>query len=595
MEYYFMKSKLNIILFSILTSSSAYSQIFYSNGATVTVNGTLFCNGGITLTNGSNFENQGLVQATKNSVLPNTGNFSLLTAGNNVTGNGDYRIEQDWINNGNFSAQNSNVYLYGNTEQLISTSSGIVTEFNNLTLQGTGVGVNRRKTIQGADVRISTTGNLDLQNRILNTTTNKITVLNTAIASVSNTTVAGLEGYVASQGIGTFIRNTNQNALYLFPTGSFIGTERYRPAKITPNSATAAAYSVRLDNTDATLDGFNRTQTDNKSCTSNPLFYHSINRTSGATNADIAVSYNIGSDNDWSGVAQWRTASTNWNDVSTTTAALSGTLTYRTRTSWAFANPGFPYILTNIRPEPPVINCQSICENSDANAYTLTGTSATYQWVTSANGSIASGQGSDGITVDWLTGNGLITAVAVGVNACNSIPDSCVVIAVPQPIANFDFLVEGADVTFTNTSTNDAAWAWNFGDGSSDSQENTQHSYEQGGEVTVILLAENSLGCSDTASKTFTIDQKIEIPNVITPNGDDLNDIFLVKTGGLKSYNLKIVNRWGQEIFSSNDKNIHWNGKDNGGVVVEGVYFYKLKIETSSKTYDFHGNVTVID
>ncbi len=551
-----MKSKITALLvLTTLICTTVNSQIFYSNGATVLVNGaTLFCNGGLTLANGSTFENEGLVQVTKNSISLNPGNFTLLTAGNNVSGNGDYRVEQDWVNNGNFSAQNSHVYLYGNTEQLIATTSGTITEFNNLTLQGTGVGANRRKTIQGAEVRVSLTGNLDLQNRILNTATNLITILNTATTSISNTIVPGIEGYVASQGVGNFIRNTNQSALYLFPTGSFVGTERYRPTQVTPNSSNAAAYSVRLDNTDATLDGFNRNQSDNKFCTSNPLFYHSINRTTGTTNADIAVSYNIAADSDWSGIAQWRTASTNWNDMNTTNSSLFGTLNFRSRSGWAFVNPGDPYILTNVRPETPVINCESICENSDGNAYTLTGTSSTYQWLTSANGAITSGQGSAAISVDWLTGNGLITAVAMGANGCNSIPDSCIVIAVPLPIANFDFLQEGADISFTNTSSNDASWTWSFGDGSVSSNENPQHSYEEGGEVTVILLTENSLGCSDSTSKTFTIDQKIEIPNVITPNGDDINDFFLVKTGGLKTYNLIIVNRWGQEVFSSNDK-----------------------------------------
>ncbi len=586
----------SITFFLLLFSFQSFSQILFSNGATIQNNGAVFfCNGGITLSNGTSLINQGVLQTTKNSTLPDAGTFTLSNVSDNVAGNGTYSVEQDWVNNGTFLAQASTVFLNGNTQQFITSTNGTITEFNNLNLIGLGVGVNRRKTLQNVDMRISTTGILDIQNRILNTATRTVTVLNTAVGSVINTIFVGSEGYVASQGVGTFVRNTNAVSTYLFPTGSFIGNERYRPANLTPNTTANTAYSVRLDNTDATLDGFNRSQSDNKSCTSNPLFYHSINRVLGATNADISVSYNIASDNDWSGVSQWRTASSNWNDISTTNALLTGTLTFRTRLAWAFVNPGDPYILTNIRPESPVIDCNAICENSEANSYSLTGNTSSYQWETSTNGSVASGQGTNSITVDWLTGSGLITAVSVGANGCNSIPDSCTVIAVPQPIADFNFLMEGADVNFINSSSNDVSWDWNLGDGTNATNENPSHSYQDGGEFTVILLVENSLGCSDTISKSFSIDQTIEIPNVITPNEDQINDTFLIKTGALKTYDLVILNRWGNVVFESNDKNIHWTGKVNGESVSEGVYFYKLKVETSSKKYDFHGNVTVIN
>ncbi|MEN8794305.1 MAG: gliding motility-associated C-terminal domain-containing protein, partial [Flavobacteriales bacterium] len=47
---------------------------------------------------------------------------------------------------------------------------------------------------------------------------------------------------------------------------------------------------------------------------------------------------------------------------------------------------------------------------------------------------------------------------------------------------------------------------------------------------------------------------------------------------GFDSYNLLIYNRWGDIVFESNDRDIHWNGDFNNKIVSQGVYFYVLSI-----------------
>lgn len=77
----------------------------------------------------------------------------------------------------------------------------------------------------------------------------------------------------------------------------------------------------------------------------------------------------------------------------------------------------------------------------------------------------------------------------------------------------------------------------------------------------------------------------LTIPNVFTPNGDNTNDFFKVEYSGLDSFEIKIYNRWGEEVFNTNDSNNYWNGKihNSEAEVSDGTYFYVLQI--GAKTY----------
>ena len=174
-------------LISLAFPLSLNAQIFSSNGATVFINtgGQLHCNGGIELNNSSNFINNGQLRTTKNSTGALAGTLSNNST-STIVGTGDYYIEQDWINNSIFNASSGSVFFYGNTEQLITSNNGTVTEFNNLILQGSGTSNNRKKSLQNVNARISTTGSLQINDRELATGTNSMTVLNPLNNAISN-------------------------------------------------------------------------------------------------------------------------------------------------------------------------------------------------------------------------------------------------------------------------------------------------------------------------------------------------------------------------------------------------------------------------
>ncbi|MEZ4938374.1 MAG: gliding motility-associated C-terminal domain-containing protein [Crocinitomicaceae bacterium] len=76
-------------------------------------------------------------------------------------------------------------------------------------------------------------------------------------------------------------------------------------------------------------------------------------------------------------------------------------------------------------------------------------------------------------------------------------------------------------------------------------------------------------------------------PNVVTPNGDGINDVFFVE---FEFNKMMIMNRWGEVVFETNDMNTHWDGKDlQGKPVADGVYFYIIEAEQILR-----GNVQVI-
>ncbi len=68
------------------------------------------------------------------------------------------------------------------------------------------------------------------------------------------------------------------------------------------------------------------------------------------------------------------------------------------------------------------------------------------------------------------------------------------------------------------------------------------------------------------------------IPNVFTPDNQYPNNFFEINYSGTKTYFLTIYNRWGEEVFTSADKNFHWDGRVNNEDASEGTYYYVLVI-----------------
>ncbi|MFZ9700064.1 MAG: gliding motility-associated C-terminal domain-containing protein [Flavobacteriales bacterium] len=91
------------------------------------------------------------------------------------------------------------------------------------------------------------------------------------------------------------------------------------------------------------------------------------------------------------------------------------------------------------------------------------------------------------------------------------------------------------------------------------------------------LVVTDSLGCESSTAFLFEIACAVYVPNTFTPNGDGLNDIFYVVAGGAKDFSLIIHDRWGNQVFESDDLQKGWNGRAaDGSPYMPGIYAYQL-------------------
>jgi gliding motility-associated-like protein len=84
-------------------------------------------------------------------------------------------------------------------------------------------------------------------------------------------------------------------------------------------------------------------------------------------------------------------------------------------------------------------------------------------------------------------------------------------------------------------------------------------------------------GCKDTACVTIDVEPTCNeyfIPNAFSPNGDGVNDRFLVKGRCVTHAWIKVMNRWGEMVFNSNDAGDTWDGTFKGANQNPGGFFY---------------------
>ena len=109
-------------------------------------------------------------------------------------------------------------------------------------------------------------------------------------------------------------------------------------------------------------------------------------------------------------------------------------------------------------------------------------------------------------------------------------------------------------------------------------------------------------GCLVTNSYIITFDNcsapdfNVFIPNVFTPNNDNVNDFFEISISDGFLEKGSIINRWGEVIFSFNNDNLSWDGTTKSGQpVTDGVYTYIITAKPDDGVNQvYHGFVTVL-
>lgn len=224
-----------------------------------------------------------------------------------------------------------------------------------------------------------------------------------------------------------------------------------------------------------------------------------------------------------------------------------------------------------------------------------TNTNVSYLW-TGPLGAVILGGTTNTPTVD-VAGNYIVTVtdLSTGCTNSNTVSVSQTTITAlftANPTTGYAPLM----VEFTNQTVGATNYDWIFGNGQSSSNLNPNTIYNESGTYTVTLTAYSGT-CSSTATITIIVEDglSLEIPNVFTPNNDGANDIFYIKSSGIKEISLNIFNRWGQKLFEFTGVKAAWDGfTGTGGEVPDGTYFYFVKaIGYDNKIIEKHGTLNL--
>lgn len=121
---------------------------------------------------------------------------------------------------------------------------------------------------------------------------------------------------------------------------------------------------------------------------------------------------------------------------------------------------------------------------------------------------------------------------------------------------------------------------------------------EQSG-MYAVSLTDGACTASDSVYVNFEhCENCLRLPNVFSPNGDGINDVFAIKpVCPVAMYQIKIYDRWGKQVFGSFSLHHHWDGTYNGQALDLGVYFYTITIRydlPNAKHETFKGDITLI-
>jgi len=208
----------------------------------------------------------------------------------------------------------------------------------------------------------------------------------------------------------------------------------------------------------------------------------------------------------------------------------------------------------------------------------------TYDWTENGNGPTTINPYT---IVGNTTGNRNISVTATNAAGCTS--DSVFnsrVRVYPLPVPIIDtaivLLSDGIEISFidnTNIPVNSRNWTFDPPGGGTNIRE--QFTIQDTTTYSASLTLTDTNGCVGTTNEQFffSIPNGFYLPTAFSPNGDSRNEIFIIPGYvNVKTYSMKVFNRWGEIMFQSTDPKVGWDGKVGGNYVPDGAYGYFVEI-----------------
>lgn len=176
---------------------------------------------------------------------------------------------------------------------------------------------------------------------------------------------------------------------------------------------------------------------------------------------------------------------------------------------------------------------------------------------------------------------------------------------------NVDFTAFLSDNVAGNPTNN---LVWDFGDGETQegAETSVSHVYTDWNDYVVTLTLVTGGGCGDSVSHTVVIEDDLIFPNVITPNGDGINDVWAIENlntninpedpDEYRHNELRISDRYGKVVFhvknydtyAKNGQIFKGTNPFGGENLSDGVYYYVFSYKGKAKTFQWHGSITII-
>lgn len=130
-------------------------------------------------------------------------------------------------------------------------------------------------------------------------------------------------------------------------------------------------------------------------------------------------------------------------------------------------------------------------------------------------------------------------------------------------------------------STGAVSFKWYFGDGNISLITEPEHVYEKAGSYIVSLVTTSLIGCKDSVPLIYLniSGSEMDLPNVITPNNDGINDVFKPVITGIVQHKCTIFSRSGDKVYEWQGIDGQWDGKirHSNDDAAEGVYYYIIE------------------
>lgn len=165
-------------------------------------------------------------------------------------------------------------------------------------------------------------------------------------------------------------------------------------------------------------------------------------------------------------------------------------------------------------------------------------------------------------------------------------PDSIAIQFATTPVTCRD-QHDGTISTYPMGGNGNYDWLWNTG--------NTDPSLIDLVAGTYTLTVTDMMGCTGAAEIEVGLIEIdcINIPTSFTPNGDGVNDVWVIRNSPLYTEaDYQIFNRWGQIVFSQKGTYESWDGTWNGSPIPAETYYYFIKLTPASET--LQGTVTIV-